>query len=103
MGPYLKVSKLAGNFRLRADVAGRLATRWSPQQIASASRLEYPDDPSMWVSHEAIYQALFVPSQAVFPPGTHRSFRTGRPRHCHEGARRCWPDDATGPALLGIR
>jgi hypothetical protein len=41
------------------------------------SRLEYPDDPSMWGSHEANYQVLFVPYRAVFPPGTLRFLRTG--------------------------
>jgi IS30 family transposase len=84
-----KVSKLAANPTLRAEVAARLATRWSPQQIAAALRLDYPDDPSMWVSHEAIYQALFVPSRAVFAPGTHRSLRSGRARRrSHQDHRR---------------
>jgi transposase, IS30 family len=75
-----KISKLAANPRLRAEVAARLEARWSPEQIASNLRLEHPDDRSMWVSHKAIYQAVFVPSQAVSPAGTHRLLRTGRPR-----------------------
>ena len=75
-----KVSKSAANPQLRAEVIERLDTRWSPQQIACALRVDFPDDPSMWVSHEAIYQALFVPARAVFPAGTHRSLRTGRSR-----------------------
>jgi IS30 family transposase len=84
-----KVSKLAANPRLKAEVAGRLATRWSPQQIARVLRVEYGDDPSMWVSHEAIYQALFVPARAVFPSGTHRSLRSGRARRrSHQDRRR---------------
>jgi IS30 family transposase len=34
----------------------------------------------MWISHEAIYQALFVRERCVFPADAHRLLRTGRPR-----------------------
>ena len=33
---------------------------WSPQEIARRLRIEFPDDPMMRVSHETIYQSLFV-------------------------------------------
>jgi len=36
---------------------------WSPQQIAKRLPVDYPDDESMRISHEAIYQALFVESR----------------------------------------
>ena len=36
------------------------ATSWSPQQIAHRLRIEYPDDVSMRISHEAVYQALYI-------------------------------------------
>jgi IS30 family transposase len=36
---------------------------WSPQQIAKRLPVEFPDDPTMRISHEAIYQALYVPSR----------------------------------------
>jgi IS30 family transposase len=38
-------------------------TAWSPQQIAKRLPLEFPDDLSMRISHEAIYQALYVPAR----------------------------------------
>ncbi|BCW62878.1 hypothetical protein StoSoilB22_18510 [Arthrobacter sp. StoSoilB22] len=36
---------------------------WSPQQIAKRLPVEFPDDPTMRIAHEAIYQALYVPSR----------------------------------------
>jgi len=36
---------------------------WSPQQIAKRLPIEFPDDPTMRISHEAIYQALYVPNR----------------------------------------
>src|ERR687897_301862 len=38
----------------------RWATAWSPEQISARLRIEFPDDPGMRISHEAIYQSLFV-------------------------------------------
>jgi IS30 family transposase len=36
----------------------RLARRWSPEQIAHSLRQQYPQDPAMQISHEAIYAYL---------------------------------------------
>lgn len=55
-----KARKLDSNPRLRAFVAGRLAQRWSPRQISARLPLEYPGDGGMRVSHEAIYQSIYV-------------------------------------------
>src|SRR5699024_8780443 len=42
----------------RAD--RRWSTAWSPEQIANRLKVDFPDDESMRISHEAIYQALFI-------------------------------------------
>jgi IS30 family transposase len=54
-----KVPKLACE-RLAAQVRAWLEEWWSPQEIARRLRVEFPADPMTWVSHETIYQALFV-------------------------------------------
>jgi transposase, IS30 family len=46
--------------RLRAAVIEGLNAHWSPQQIQGELALRYPQDDSMQVSHETIYQALYV-------------------------------------------
>lgn len=38
----------------------RITSRWTPEQVANSLPLEYPDDPSMRISHEAIYQAIYT-------------------------------------------
>jgi len=45
---------------LWAVVRDKLLRRWSPVQIATWLRREFPDRPEMWVSHETIYQAIYV-------------------------------------------
>src|SRR5690349_17001797 len=46
--------------RLAAQVTQWLQEWWSPQEIACRLRMKFADDPMMQVSHETIYQALFV-------------------------------------------
>ncbi|MFD0783310.1 IS30 family transposase [Micromonospora azadirachtae] len=58
-----KVSKLGVGMRLRQVVAGKLARRWSPKQIAAWLRATFPDRPELRVSHETIYQAIYVQSR----------------------------------------
>jgi IS30 family transposase len=60
-----KPAKLAANLVLRAKVEQDLGSRYSPEQIAGRLRREFPDDPEMWVSHETIYQSLYVQSSAA--------------------------------------
>jgi IS30 family transposase len=55
-----KARKLQANPTLLAEVLRRLRQRHSPEQIAGRLREDFPDDPEMWVSHETIYQAMYV-------------------------------------------
>jgi IS30 family transposase len=56
----------------------RWATSWSPQQIAERLRVDYPDDESMRISHEAIYQALYVQGRGALRRELTACLRTGR-------------------------
>jgi IS30 family transposase len=61
-----KPRKLAVQPRLRTAVFTLLAHRWSPEQIARGLPQRYPDEPTMRISHEAIYTYLYVlPSGAL--------------------------------------
>lgn len=60
-----KRCRLATHGRLRRAVAAKLALAWSPQQIAGWLVSEYPDDPTMRVSHETIYRTLYVQTRGV--------------------------------------
>jgi len=56
----------------------RWARAWSPQQIAARLRLDHPDDGSMRISHEAIYQALYVQGRGALKRELTQCLRTGR-------------------------
>jgi transposase, IS30 family len=75
-----KPSKLACNPRLRRAVVAMLRERFSPQQISARLRLEHPDDPELRISHETIYQSLYVQSRGRFRKDLTRYLRTGRSR-----------------------
>jgi IS30 family transposase len=73
-----KPAKLAANLELRELVAAKLSQRLSPRQAAVELRREYPDKPEMWVSHEAIYQSIYVQGRAALRRELAHCLRTGR-------------------------
>jgi IS30 family transposase len=56
----------------------RWAVSWSPEQIANRLRVDFPDDAAMRVSHEAIYQALYVQGRGALRRDLTACLRTGR-------------------------
>ncbi len=56
----------------------RWATAWSPEQISHRLRHDFPTDPSMRISHEAIYQALYVQGRGALRRELTACLRTGR-------------------------
>jgi len=63
---------------LAAQVTDWLKEWWSPQEISHRLRMEFPDDPMMHVSHETIYQSLFVQGRGELRRELTRCLRTGR-------------------------
>ncbi len=60
----------------RADRRWSLA--WSPEQIAQRLKIDFPDDESMRISHEAIYQSLFIEGRGALKRELVACLRTGR-------------------------
>ena len=56
----------------------RWARSWSPEQIANRLPIDFPDDESMRISHEAIYQALFIQGRGALRRELVACLRTGR-------------------------
>ncbi|WP_418904362.1 IS30 family transposase [Brevibacterium antiquum] len=54
------------------------ATAWSPQQISNRLRIDFPDDESMRISHEALYQSLFIEGRGALKRELVACLRTGR-------------------------
>jgi IS30 family transposase len=96
-------------------VEDKLQQRWSPVQIARWLRLEFPDRPERWVSHETIYQSIYFQARGAMRLELARqvALRSGRVRRQPQSrgaaagrGNRPWVRDwhiSTRPAEVGDR
>ena len=91
-----KLRKLEDNDRLRAYVWDKLSgdEYWSPQQISARLVRDFPEDEGMRISHEAIYQALYVFPRGEMKKQVKASLRSGRV------ARKPRTASTTGPSIV---
>jgi IS30 family transposase len=75
-----KARKLACNEALAAYVAGMLTARerLSPEQISARLRIDFPDDESMRISPETIYQCIYIQGRGGLKAELTAALRTGR-------------------------
>ena len=73
-----KPAKLARHGERRRAVEQRLALCWSPEQISRSLRRDFPGRPELQVSHETIYQSLYVQSRGALRRELAACLRTGR-------------------------
>ncbi|GAA0404275.1 IS30 family transposase [Streptomyces luteireticuli] len=76
--PRPKPGKIGQNPELRDFIQHHLERRWSPEQICQALRARFPDRPEMHVTHETVYQALYVQSRGELRRELTKALRTGR-------------------------
>ena len=74
-----RARKLDG-LALREQVISMLTERFSPEQVAGRLRLEHPENLEMQVSHETIYQALYVQGRGSLRLEVATALRSGRAR-----------------------
>jgi IS30 family transposase len=75
-----KTAKLVAHPPLRDYVQAKLACRerWSPEQITRRLPKDFPDDERMRVSHETIYQSIYVQGRGALRRELATCLRTGR-------------------------
>jgi transposase, IS30 family len=73
-----KPFKLAGRRDLQQAITGWLDDGWSPKLIALMLRADSGGDKTAWVSHETIYQSLYVQARGHLRADLHRALSTGR-------------------------
>jgi len=71
---------------LWAEVQTLLREKWSPEQIAGRLRRDHAEEPDWWVSHEAIYQAIFIQTKGELRKELAACLRSGRARRRPRGS-----------------
>ena len=78
------------------------STAWSPEQISNRLKVDFPDDESMRISHEAIYQSLYIQGRGALKRELVWCLRTGRalraPRE--RSRRKTWAHVTPGTLIL---
>jgi transposase, IS30 family len=82
-----KPSKLSGCPALRAAVQQVLDRRYSPEQASGRLKVLYPDDPAMRISHETIYQSIYLYPRGELRRELKACLRTGREIRRRRGRR----------------
>ena len=75
-----KERKLASSTRLHDAVNDGLREQWSPKQVSERLREDHPDDPEMRVSHETIYECLYLQARGELRTQLKIALRQGRTR-----------------------
>ena len=73
-----KTCKLNDDANLRAIVSDKLASKWSPEQVAGWLKQTYPEASAMHISHETLYKTLFIQSRGALKKELLRQLRTQR-------------------------
>src|SRR6202022_4028321 len=96
-----KPGKLAISERLHDEVQTRLLEEHSPKQIAKRLPMDFPDEMEMRVSHETIYQSIYVQGKGNLRRELHTCLRTGRALRTPEVEDRAVPGHWEGDLILG--
>ncbi|MCL4722196.1 MAG: IS30 family transposase [Gammaproteobacteria bacterium] len=102
-----KPRKLEVNSALRAQVVARLSHHHSPEQVAHRLRRDFPEQPEMWVSHETIYQALYLNPRGELAREVRAAIRHGKVLRYGREQRRHYGRPADGrngriPGMINI-
>jgi len=73
-----KPCKLQVNSALRNIVGEKLASNWSPEQIAGYLKRIFPENKVMHISYESIYKTLYIQSRGALKKALQRHLRTQR-------------------------